>query len=259
MRGIHKHRGGIGCGTIIGIFALLSFLLSIAVLGGAGYFAYEIAKNPREFIKEHDGLVRKLGKSVVSVFNSHKPIVGEVPFDADAYNSFLQKQGELAQGFQTVQDEYTFELSATREEILSFLKQDLAAWGIQHFDMEFFNDRIKFYASVPGELITQRFPPHLPEVFQESLQSLDYLNVQGDMNFSYDNGIKNMEVHDFKLGSIQVADVFMKMFNQRMKGEVGNLEASFTRMMNKIHVKPSMVKLRDGEIFISGISTERPQ
>ena len=174
-----NRRGKIGCGTILGILILLSFLFSVVVVGGVGYLSYELAKNPRQFLQENPEVVKTFGQAMVSAFNSTDPLVKEVLFDPDAYNSFLQKQGELAKGWQSVQDEYPFELSATREEILSFLKQDLAAWGIYNFDMEFFADRLKFYASVPGPLILQKLPSNFPEPLKDSFKSLDYLNQIG--------------------------------------------------------------------------------
>ncbi|GEM_PF-1092489 len=253
----HKNRGGIGCGTIIAVFSILSFLVSIAILGGSIYFAMEMSKDPRAFLEEHQVLVRKLGRTVVSVFNSEKPLAQEVIFDADAYNSFLQKQGELAQGFQNVQDEYPFDLVATAPEILSFLKQDLASWDIRHYNLEFDKDRVKFSASIPGELLVQRIPAHMPPVFKESLETLDYLNIQGDMNFLFDDGIKTLRVNEFSLGSIRVADVFMQMFNSRLGQETGGLEHSLSNLMDGIQVTPSKIELRKGEIFLSGVSTQR--
>lgn len=254
-----NQQGKIGCGTIIGILLLLSFLFSVVVVGGVGYISYELAKNPRQFMKENPQAIKSLGQTLIKAFNSSDPLVGEVLFDPDAYNSFLQKQGELAKSWQSVQDQYPFELSATREEILSFLKQDLAAWGIYHFDMEFFKDRLKFNASVPGPLILQRLPANFPEPLKESFKSLDYLNLQGDMNFLFDNGIQKFEIHDFKIGSLKISEVFMDLFNEQIKGEIRSLETSLFRLMQGINVKPRKVQLKDGEILISGSTDRRPQ
>jgi hypothetical protein len=256
IRKMAKQRG-IGCGTIIGFILLLFSLASFAILGGSAYIAYDMATHPDEFFKKYASSVEFIGKRAVSVLNSNDP--SEVPegfFDADAYMSFIRKQGEIADKFQNIQDEYSFAMEITEAEVSSILKQDLARWEITRYALDFKEGLVRMQVSVPGHILTPLIPKQLPSAITNTLDSLKQINIDSSLEFEYDGGIKKLNVKTFSLGQISFSPWMLDLFNQRVKGEMPKLESWLKGKLASMEFSVEKLLFQPDTVIFSGSTTK---
>jgi len=252
---VAKKKKGLGClGTLVLVFLLFGFVIT-AMLGTVGYYAYKLYSNPQTFIVEHERLVRTFSDTLVEMFSQPKPMDIPIPdFDADAYNSFVQKVG----GLQEVVNKpnarnIPITLSYSEQEIMSGFKQDFAAWDIQHYNLNFEQDKVHAQLAIKGEVLTPYIPQEVPKVFQKSLMGVEYLNVDMLVEVKYEGGLDLLKVSKMRLGDLNMSDFLLERFNQELRKKKPKLEEKLIESKKGSNLKPTEIVFAKDEVSLKGV------
>ena len=239
-------------------FLVLTFLgfLSFLVLGaGATYLYVQATEDPEKFLKNYEAVVRQLGDYTVDLASSEAPMLSEdTKFDADAYNQFVQKVGQFQQ---IINDpnatDIPLKLNYTAEELINGFKQDLARYDITRYDLNFEQGIVHAKASIKGEILTPYIPAEFPEVLKQSLDTIQWINIDVKMSASFDQSLNILAIEKLRLGDFNASEFVVQKLNELLTKYQQRLNSELVRRLRATRLKPQKINFEKDRVNFEGL------
>lgn len=244
-----------GCFWAFLVLTFLGFLGFLALGAGAAYLYVQASEDPKKFIKNYEVVVRQVGDYAVDLASSDSPMIAaDTEFDADAYNEFVQKVGQFQQ---IINDpnatDIPLKLSYTAKELINGFKQDLARYDITRYELNFEQGIVHAKAAIKGEILTPYIPAEFPEVFKQSLETIQWVNIDVKMSALFDQSLTVLAIEKLRLGDFNASEFVVQKLNELLSKYQPRLNSELIRRLRATRLKPEKINFEKDRVNFEGL------
>ncbi len=248
-------KSSFGCLGIIVTLIAFAASIFIVVTGFSFWIIYQYNQDPLFLFRKYPALAKSISSVLLKPVNAEQPLpIEDVAFNETAYQNFVQKQGKILDLLQNPNARNVpVEIVFVDTELKAFLLSELAKYEIRKYDIVFQEGGFNLKASAPASVFRPFLPQSLPESMYQIYDTLGFVNCDIAIKFSYDGGIKELELISFDTGEFKFPAMMMPKIREQFANQRGRVQEWLQSRAAEVKFQINSIRFQTAAMTLQGV------